>query len=98
MLLTYAHSHRGSAYIGIRGHPLKTSDQKLTFMDPPSPLSNFLHFEDSLIHRRPDRIVRKCPKRKIFCASDVYARYDPDVRGRGVVEAKYLAFRSQIRT
>jgi len=47
----------------FRGYPRKTSP----------PLSNFVHFEDNPttpVLGRPDRIARKCPKRKIFCDPD----------------------------
>jgi len=36
------------------------------------------------VHERPGRIARKCPFESrifcVFCVSDVYVRYDPDVR------------------
>jgi len=43
-----------------------------------------LRFQNTppFVHVRPNRLARKRPKHEIFCVSDVYGRYDPDLRER----------------
>jgi len=80
---------------GFRGHPSKTSSLKGGGVNqcgrgqggpyiPDVHKCNFVCFSES--ESKPDSIPHDHVlwDRKIVCISDVYARYDPDVRGRGV--------------